>query len=547
MWWRRVGDVFRFPLAGSGSDREIFFPLAMSALPDHYQRPVRLPGTTLERDGLASFNADLFLDEALIESNLDNFLSQSEFVRYFSAQPRALRGMHAAVVKDEATIIAVPDAVHVGWELVAEANASPPGFDPLLRRPDWWHFLDCRSTAEIKPVQEPEWGNFLGCAIKTVLAPVLSDASDPVNQNGTYTLSWTFDSIALAPKQDTYFILEESSSPDLTGAVIVYQGAATSFTIYGRRPGDYFYRVRAVVGTNSSHWSNGAAVRVTSVTRWRTRAETQYTPENLLAVQRALLRMCAARGDMFALMSLPEHYREDQTLDHLATLKLTPELTPPAAGVAALGSREASAYSYGAIYHPWLVSKEENQSKGLRRTPPCGALAGILAQRAIASGAWIAPANDVLREVLTLFPPILSERRQSLQQAQVNLIRQEPRGFLSLSADTLSNDEDFRPDQRAPPVDVAAPDGPASWCDLRLRAAKRRVPASGRTGLQRHARSDVRARRVCRRHRGQFISGRGRRIFELTAEHRAGTFHRRIARGAIIADDLPDCASRADR
>jgi phage tail sheath protein FI len=48
-------------------------------------------------------------------------------------------------------------------------------------------------------------------------------------------------------------------------------------------------------------------------------------------------------------------------------------------------------------------------------------------------------------DVVTLFPLIHSQQRLSLQEAQINLIRQEPRGFLSLSADTLSDDEDFRP------------------------------------------------------------------------------------------------------
>jgi phage tail sheath protein FI len=50
-----------------------------------------------------------------------------------------------------------------------------------------------------------------------------------------------------------------------------------------------------------------------------------------------------------------------------------------------------------------------------------------------------------LRGVVSLAPPILPAARQGLQDAQVNLIRREPRGFLALSADTLSDDEDLRP------------------------------------------------------------------------------------------------------
>lgn len=445
VWWRPAGDIYRFPLAGGVSANEIYFPLAMSALPVQYQRPVRLPGTALERDGLARFDANLFLDDALVESNVENLLSESDFLRYLSAKPRALHGLHAAMGNDEATIIAVPDAAHRGWERSPEETAPSVQPPQSLPRPDWWHFLDCKAKPEIKLVNTPEWGKFLNCGIKIIAAPVLQDASEPLNQSGTFSLSWTIDTDAVAPNEAPKFILEESVTADFIGAVTLYQGPASGYTSYGRRPGDYYYRVRLLIGSNTSDWSNGKAVRVTSVNRWRINPEADYLPDTLLAVQRALLRMCAARGDLFALMSLPEHYRETLALDHVNTLKLTPERTPPTAGVAALGYGEQGAYSYGAVYHPWLVGREENRFDELRRTPPCGALCGILANRANRRGPWIAPANEVLKDVVTLFPPILSERLVSLQQAQINLVRQEPRGFLSLSADTLSDDEDFRP------------------------------------------------------------------------------------------------------
>ncbi|HET6980058.1 MAG TPA: phage tail sheath C-terminal domain-containing protein [Pyrinomonadaceae bacterium] len=439
VWWRPAGDVLRFPLAGGPGANEIFFPFAMSALAEEYQRPVRLPGTTLERDGLASFEASLFLDEALLDTSVETFLSQAEFLRYVSAKPRALHGLHAAVGNEEATIIAVPDAVHRGWQQGTEETPPAPEFDRLRPHPDWWQFLDCKEKSEIKKAAEPEWGNFLSCGIKVIAAPTLEEASEPVNESGTFSLSWTFDD------ETVQFILEESTAANFSGAVEIYAGKDKHRTIYGRRPGDYFYRVRAVAGSNSSDWSNGKTVRVTATNRWLVTSEEDYDPGHLLSVQRALLRMAASRGDLFALLSLPEHYRETQALDHVATLKLTPERTRATEGVAALGFGEQAAFSYGAIYHPWLVGREENQFAELRRSPPCGAVCGTLAKRAIARGAWVAPANEVLNDVVTLYPPIPAEHRLDLQQAQLNLIRQEPNGFLSLSADTLSDDEDFRP------------------------------------------------------------------------------------------------------
>jgi phage tail sheath protein FI len=49
------------------------------------------------------------------------------------------------------------------------------------------------------------------------------------------------------------------------------------------------------------------------------------------------------------------------------------------------------------------------------------------------------------RGAVALTPVIAADRRLALQLAQVNLVRQEPRGFLTLCADTLSADDDFRP------------------------------------------------------------------------------------------------------
>jgi phage tail sheath protein FI len=69
----------------------------------------------------------------------------------------------------------------------------------------------------------------------------------------------------------------------------------------------------------------------------------------------------------------------------------------------------------------------------------------VFAHRALKRGAWIAPANEPLRGIVALVPPISRERRWDLQDASINLVRQEPRGFIVLDSDTLSDDNDFRP------------------------------------------------------------------------------------------------------
>ncbi len=451
--WNQVGDLFRFPLAGPGPADGIYFPLFMPALPENYLAPVALPGSERERDGLAEFDAALFLDRDLIDIGASTLASTAEFLQYLAPRPRRLNGIHAAFPLEEATIIAVPDAVHSGWikherEPLPEVGPSAP-----LLRPEWWHFLDCNlpapkkpslSTCDpqppepspIKPVHEPEWGNFLDCSI-TIIEPPQLFAFPQISSDGNLTLRWE-----LSPPLDANYIFEESSQPDFSDAAEIYSGTSTSYTLYGRRTGDYFYRVRAISGKDSSDWSTGVAVRVEDESRWIVDRK-NYSPDVLLAVQRSVVRMCAARGDLFGVLSLPEHYREDKALEHANLLKATPDVAPTTGDVSPLGFGEANAFSYAAVYHPWLLARE-NQGDAVISMPPCGAVSGSIAEAALTRGAWIAPANRPLRGVVALKPSLLPERRLALQDALINVVRQEPRGFIVLDSDTLSSDEDLR-------------------------------------------------------------------------------------------------------
>jgi hypothetical protein len=452
--WKQVGDLFRFPLAGLGPADEIYFPLLMPGLAENYLGPVALPGSERERDGLAEFDAALFLDRDLVEIGAANLATTADFLQYLSPRPRQLTGMHAAFPLEEATIIAVPDAVHGGWvkhqrEPLIDPQPSPP---PL--RPEWWHFIDCNPAPKkgpalsscdpeppepspIKPVHEPEWGNFLSCSIQIIEPPQLF-AFPQFSSDGNITLRWE-----LSPPQEAVYVLEESSQPNFSDTFTVFEGTTSSFTLYGRRTGDYYYRVRAIIGADTSDWSNGVAVRVEDEdSRWIVDTK-DYTPDVLLAVQRSLLRFCAARGDMFGVLSLPEHYREDKAIEHTGLLRATPNVAPPTEGVSALSFGEVNVFSYGAVYHPWLLGRETNADTVISM-PPCGAVSGSIADSALTRGAWIAPANRPLRGVVALSPTLLPERRLALQDALINIVRQEPRGFLVLDSDTLSADEDLQ-------------------------------------------------------------------------------------------------------
>jgi hypothetical protein len=445
----------RFPLAGVGINTGFSLPVALPLLGDLYLTADRAAGDALVRAGLDDFDAALFLDRDMVGSGLNTLMEQADFIRYRSGSEeggvgRALTGIHAALSIEEATIIAVPDAVHCGWYQKTTSEPPLPQPSKPIAHPQPCASCDCPPLSANAPFVEPPSGSFLDCALRRLNAPVLAVAPT-ISENGDFILSWT------GVGDDVSYVLEESAYDDFTASQVIWRGATLDIQVSGRLRGDYFYRVRAVIGEEiSSDWSNGVAVRVAPLYRWVVNESSACVAQGglLLAVQRALLRMCAARGELLAVLALPAHYREDDALQHIALLR---SFVPPrqevakqelaqSAGmwVAPLGYGESRAFSYGALYHPWLVERLSDQPLRYLRLPPDGAACGILAQRALNRGAWIAPANELLRDVVALTPVIDRRRWLDLQLAQINLVRQEARGFVVMNADTLSNDPDLR-------------------------------------------------------------------------------------------------------
>jgi hypothetical protein len=427
----------RFPLAGAERSNVLFVPLAMPFPPDFHLAPDRMNEDALTRDGLKFFDANLFLDQDLAEVGVRDLINVANTLRYQAPQPRALTGIHAVLDIDEATMIVVPDAIQRGWSRHDAHQPPPPQPSAPPERPQWWHFLSCDPKPDIPRVHEPEWGNFLNCDIRVIEPPDLSlETPDPLN---TFTLKWE-------PKEpNLIFVLEEATQSDFEDGIDIYKGREEQYALYGHAPGVFYYRVRGFAGDQSTDWSNGIVVNIESPSPYQLRSinpdatppNETYSADVLLNVQRAVLRLCAARGDLFAVFALPEHYREDETLAHIQTL------TTGSSGF--LGSEEPRTLSFGALYHPWLIGREENCPGEFRRTPPDGAMAGIIAQRTLRRGAWLAPANEFLKGVVALTPSMDRNRWQEFQDAGLNLIRHEPKGFTVLNNDTLTSDEDLRP------------------------------------------------------------------------------------------------------
>lgn len=415
------------PLAWNAERGEIVYAYLASSVRAFFRNGGRrcwIIRVGLSQDGQTTLDEKLFLDPDLQKNvTTENLLTQADYISYQSPQSRPLKGIHAALYIDEATMIAVPDAVYLGWTTSKEDIPNPPD-----------------SPDSPEPPAQAATGTFHNCLVAPVTPkPVLSQPEPKVQIENNFTLSWNLVGIT----SDTVrYTLQEATRPDFADAATLYIGPDTTQTLSRYNPHDYYYRVNAELkGHSVSDWSKIVVVRIASL-----RQLDQFDPQALIQVHTALLRLCAARSDIFAVMALPAHYREDDAIAYVAQLKHPTHLSGGGEIDAnILGYDEARAFSFGALYHPWLIGRENSQLDELRQTPPDGAAAGILARRALTRGAWIAPANEVLGNVVALTPSLARERWLDLQDAQLNIIRQEPRGFLALSADTLSDDSELRP------------------------------------------------------------------------------------------------------
>jgi phage tail sheath protein FI len=245
----------------------------------------------------------------------------------------------------------------------------------------------------------------------------------------------------------TGYEVQEAAEPAMVSARSILAGEQTRLRRVRRFDRITYFRVRARRGDEFGPWSNTAWDVSTPATR--PVLDDEYDDAALLDVQRALLRMCAARGDLFALLALPAHYREAQALAHATALswRVGEQELPVPGSVPPFNASEVLALSYGALYHPWLFVQVEGKmgTAVTRQIPPHGSVCGTFAKRAISRGAWVAPANERLSDVVSLVPKIKRESLLALFRSQINMVRQDPRGFLVLSADTLSPDAVLKP------------------------------------------------------------------------------------------------------
>lgn len=484
----------RFPLAGPPGPSGLYLPVDMPGIPDRDITGGVLGNITgdnaLRRDGLETFDTSLFLDSDLEDVGTDALAGEANHKYYIEEKP--LKGIYSLLPLEEVTVLAVPDAVHREWEphekepvqwldaprlrigkfkkeqegrVLLRWRPSAPGAVYTLQESEEPLFLDpvtiYTGTGRAVPLKSctgcthryfyrvyarlgdrlSPWSNtrdvilpdeaFDTCTRPKLTVPLLQLLSQGPPGDKTYFLKWNeIEGV------DGY-VLEESEDPVFFGGSVVYEGKDTSFSLAYRTGEDrvYYYRVR-VKGTALAAWSITRRLVNPGTVQWLLTPPDEYRGEVLTDLQRAMLSFCAARGDILAILTLPRHYKEEEALSH----------------VEALGAGgEEKILSFGALYHPWVlmgIESGESTAPGngiMRYVPPDGTVCGTIAARTLARGAWIAPANQPIQGVAALTPLIRPGYREQLYREQVNIIRNDPRGYLLLSADTLSPDTALMP------------------------------------------------------------------------------------------------------
>jgi hypothetical protein len=417
----------------------------VAAMPAH--------GSALERDGLANLSSDLFIDPELARDDIHGLLSHAEEIRLLRATPRTLFGLHAVLsiglggMFNEASLLAMPDLVHLGWRPRADAQAivglQTPG-DP----PPYWvtHRRSCSPAPDgAVAVDEPDFGVFLDASTRHLYAPTLEGPDAPVPL-GAYRLAWT------ESEPGAQYALWETTFIDFSDEREVYHGTETQYVAMTTREGIYHYRVFAHAGDQRSASSNPVTVSVRADEWVQLDAATanQEMEQHWLTVHRAALRLAAACGDLFVVLSMPRHFGTVQAVRYTQRLRSVRQ-APNMADDQAFGYSEARALSYGAMYFPWLQTETSVASSTSAPTrsphivPPDGVALGVLAARSSRRGAWIAAANEPMKSIVALASVVPATDWQALQNEQINLLRANPRGFFTLSADTLAIDPDLRP------------------------------------------------------------------------------------------------------
>ncbi len=442
-----------------------------------------------KRNGLATFNAALFVDAHLTGSSAGS-LAASAFQYRYQDKEQSLRGLHSLYFVPEIALIAVPDAVHPSWrsqdrddsEMALQAAVLKPvkqkdqdlllnwseirnaeyyevqisvepdfsrlaatrrfedrtatlHFDDLCARRIWFRMRGVVGQ-HVSPWSNteaslPALSSFETCDDPLPVAVQLQMKGENLNR---CRFSWVHDG-------DTRgYEFEEAIRPDFADAVVLYEGTDEQFELIRVLEDSRYYRVRAwfeddrLYGADEGAlcpgpWSATQVRQPPAVLHTQLEEDSQQAPETYI-IHRDLMRMAASRGDLFCVLGLPRSFREQVAAQWVSNLRA--EL-----------AEEAAVSSYGAFYHPWVMTKQAHGGHGsaVRARPPEGNVLADYAYQTLRVGAWQSPANHPLNEVLGLDEPFDKDQWATFNGLAINLLRSQPNGFMPMTALTLSNGE----------------------------------------------------------------------------------------------------------
>lgn len=362
---------------------------------------------------------DLWVHEELTSATVADLPALAEAV---VTRGGLLRGLHAAFSLTEPSLIALPDLSHgVVRPVAARSNPTPSAATPK----------------EEHTVRE----TFRPCSSDRLPAPRLRVEGLEVPAPGLRLL-WTHRTSGANAVE-----VQEAGEPDFHQPGLLFRGAGHQATVWGSFPALRYFRARSLAGDQASAWSDPVALipEIPEEHSFEVAPVDAARRTEIQGVQRALLRMCAARGDTVAVLGVPEAVSAGDARFFAEDLGDSNALFVPIGrrGIPPLSSSEQNVLSFGMLVHPWLV--ERNADGSLVSVPPEAAMVSLIVKRTLARGVWYAPGNEPLTGVIGLEPGLSRADQQFLIASGINVLSNEPKGVVSLTANTLTADEAYRP------------------------------------------------------------------------------------------------------
>lgn len=426
-------------LRGGPATAQRYLPIGMPALPgpDAFIGPLQLGD-----EGLASFSPQaLFLDPALQGFGQRTLMAEAERLIYLSNPPARLRGLHSLIPVEEVAIVAIPDLAQRGWPATTLPPPvdPPPAAPPPAAPPDWSGFRDCAVPAPASASPDEIVRAFYGYLLPISAGDPAPGLDESARLLLTAELRTQLAGLALpaaigADEAGVGFSVSQppcstqgEASTTLLGTLTLLSGVElhTEFTLVRQ---DERWAIAAMHSRLAVSIPSETQRRMAQLPQLRPREE--YLPDELASIHAAMIRLCAARGDMTAVLSLANFYGQREAAEWRDRLELE------------VGLPTAQPLSYAAAYHPWVRQTEPATPElaPLRATPPDGAVCGMIAARERERGVWVAPAGIALRGAVGLGPALSEAEAGSLfdMPTQINVLRQQPGRFVALSAHTLS-------------------------------------------------------------------------------------------------------------